>query len=55
MGTKVFPRPVQFFSANFRAEVDSELCSGCGVCIDRCQMEAIRTVKDVSKVNWFLK
>jgi ferredoxin len=50
-GTKNFPRPVQFFSANFFAEVDSELCSGCATCVDRCQMEAIKLVKDISKVN----
>ncbi|MFX0038341.1 MAG: 4Fe-4S binding protein [Promethearchaeota archaeon] len=51
MGTKIFPRPVQFFSANFYAEVDSEICSGCGTCVDRCQMEAIKLVNEVSKVN----
>jgi len=51
VGTKKFPRPVQFFSANFYAEVDSELCSGCGTCIDRCQMEAIKLVKEISKIN----
>lgn len=50
-GTKNFPRPVQFFSANFYAEVDSELCSGCGTCINRCQMEAIKLVNEISKVN----
>ena len=50
-GTKTFPRPVQFFSANFYAEVDSELCSGCGTCVERCQMDAIKLVNEVSKVN----
>ncbi|MFW9937075.1 MAG: DUF362 domain-containing protein [Candidatus Thorarchaeota archaeon] len=50
-GTKTFPRPVQFFSANYYAEVDSELCSGCGTCVGRCQMEAIKLVNDISKVN----
>jgi ferredoxin len=51
VGTKNFPRPVQFFSANFYAEVDSEVCSGCGTCVERCQMEAIKLVNEVSKVN----
>ena len=50
-GTKTFPRPVQFFSANYYAEVDSELCSGCGTCVNRCQMEAIKLVNDISRVN----
>ena len=51
VGTKKFPRPVQFFSANYYAEVDSELCSGCGTCINRCQMDAIKLVEEISKVN----
>ncbi len=51
LGTKNFPRPVQFFSANFYADVDSELCAGCGTCVDRCQMEAIKLVNEISKVN----
>ncbi len=51
VGTKNFPRPVQFFSANFYAEVNSELCSGCGTCVNRCQMDAIKLVKEISKIN----
>jgi electron transport complex protein RnfB len=27
--------------ANYFAAIDTEICSACGVCIDRCQMEAI--------------
>jgi electron transport complex protein RnfB len=27
---------------NYYTEVDSEACSGCETCVDRCQMEAIR-------------
>ncbi|MFX0019744.1 MAG: 4Fe-4S binding protein [Promethearchaeota archaeon] len=50
-GTKNLPRPVQFFSANFYADVDSEFCTGCGTCVERCQMEAIKLVNDFSKVN----
>lgn len=47
---KLFPRPVQFFSTNFYAEVDPELCVACETCIDRCQMDAIKLVKEKSKV-----
>jgi len=50
-GTKIFPRPVQFFSANYYAEVDRELCSGCETCVQRCQMNAIRMVKELAKIN----
>jgi electron transport complex protein RnfB len=51
LGTKNFPRPVQFFSTNFYAEVDSALCAGCGTCVNRCQMQAIKLVNEVSSVN----
>jgi ferredoxin len=52
VGLKQFPRPVDFFSTNYSAEVNRELCSGCGTCIERCQMGAIKLVKGISKVNW---
>ncbi len=48
---KPFPRPVQFFSTNYYALVDPELCIGCETCIERCQMDAIKLVKEKSKVN----
>jgi electron transport complex protein RnfB len=51
-GLKRFPRPIDFVSTNYLAEINSELCSGCGKCIDRCQMDAIKLVKEIAKVNW---
>ena len=39
---KLFPKPAQLFAVNYYAEIDKELCIECGICIDRCQMEAIR-------------
>jgi Pyruvate/2-oxoacid:ferredoxin oxidoreductase delta subunit len=38
---KRLPRPADFFSTNFRAEVDAAACQACGECELRCQMEAI--------------
>ncbi len=38
---KKLPKPAEFFSANYYAEVDTELCECCGLCQERCQMEAI--------------
>jgi MinD superfamily P-loop ATPase len=35
------PRPARFFSSNYYARIDADLCKGCGVCLERCQMEAI--------------
>jgi electron transport complex protein RnfB len=37
---KKFPRPVDYYASNFYAEVDPELCNGCQICVDYCQMEA---------------
>jgi H+/Na+-translocating ferredoxin:NAD+ oxidoreductase subunit B len=38
---KKFEKPVELFATNYFAEVVSSECIGCGVCIKRCQMEAI--------------
>lgn len=48
---KILPRPSQFISTNYYAQVDSELCVGCETCIERCNMIAIKLVKEKSKVN----
>lgn len=43
--------PAQFFATNFYAEVDPDLCIGCGKCEERCNMEAILIEDDVSQVD----
>ncbi|MFX0072846.1 MAG: DUF362 domain-containing protein [Candidatus Hermodarchaeota archaeon] len=48
---KKFNEPAQFFATNYYVEVDSELCVGCGVCEDRCNMEAITIEDDKSKID----
>lgn len=35
------PRPTRFFASNYYAAIDADLCTGCGLCVKRCQMEAI--------------
>jgi len=35
------PRPARFFATNYYARIDAASCTGCGVCIKRCQMEAM--------------
>ena len=50
-GMKQSPRPIDFFSTNFHAEVDQELCSGCETCLDRCQIDALTIIDGVSNVN----
>jgi electron transport complex protein RnfB len=36
------PRPAQFFPHNYFAEIDRDLCVGCGTCSERCQMDAVK-------------
>jgi ferredoxin len=38
---KLLPHPVDFWTSNFRAEVDSAVCSHCGKCVSRCQVNAV--------------
>lgn len=35
------PRPAEIVATPFSAAVDAAKCSGCGVCVDRCQMDAL--------------
>lgn len=39
---KKLPRPVDFWATNYFAAVEGENCTGCGVCIERCQVDAVR-------------
>jgi Fe-S-cluster-containing hydrogenase component 2 len=38
---KRHPRPAEIVSSAYYAESDPEICSACGDCLERCQMEAI--------------
>ena len=42
---KKLPRPVEFWATNYHAAVNAEDCTGCGVCVERCQVDAV-TVDD---------
>jgi electron transport complex protein RnfB len=48
---KEFPKTVDFFSTNFFAQIDADICVGCGTCIEVCQIDAIKMKNDISKVN----
>ncbi|MHA2158465.1 MAG: ATP-binding protein [Candidatus Thorarchaeota archaeon] len=48
---KSLPNPADYTSSNYQAVINEELCSGCGTCIERCQMEAISLVDDVAILN----
>jgi len=48
---KEFPKTVDFFTTNFYAEIDADECGGCGTCIEKCQIDAIKMKNEISKVN----
>ncbi len=46
------PRPVENVFSNYFADVDKELCTGCEICLDRCQMHAISFSDDtIAQIN----
>ncbi|HEY98507.1 MAG TPA: 4Fe-4S dicluster domain-containing protein [Dehalococcoidia bacterium] len=38
---KMLPKPAENWSHNFHATVEIEMCNGCGICVEKCQMDAI--------------
>ena len=47
---KSLPNPADFTTSNYYAAVDENLCTGCRICEDRCQMEAISVQNDVASI-----
>ena len=39
---KRYPKPASLFATSFVAEFDADACEGCGVCVERCQMQALQ-------------
>ncbi|PIU94037.1 MAG: 4Fe-4S ferredoxin [Armatimonadetes bacterium CG_4_10_14_3_um_filter_66_18] len=39
-----------FFRGEYAAELRDELCTGCGLCVERCQFGAVHTVDDTGRV-----
>ncbi|MBY8992619.1 MAG: 4Fe-4S binding protein [Candidatus Lokiarchaeota archaeon] len=48
---KLLPNPADVIPTNHYAEIDSDLCIGCGTCVDRCPMEAITLDDDISSIS----
>ncbi len=46
LSLKMLPNPAKEVRSNYYAEIDTDGCSGCEACIDRCQMDAIRMNDD---------
>ena len=45
------PKPAELVFSNYFAEVEKDLCTGCEVCMDRCQMDAIVMDDDLAEIN----
>ena len=48
---KQFPRPAEYLQSNYHAVVDTELCSECGTCHERCPMEALHSGDGATAVD----
>jgi len=46
---KMSKHPSNLFHSYYQAKIDPVLCAGCGECIDRCPMDAIREGEDISE------
>jgi ferredoxin len=44
---KMMPRPADVIQCYYQAKIDAELCNACGLCFDRCQVDAIAEVDSV--------
>ncbi len=44
----LMPNPGSFIITNYFAEVDTELCSGCGTCVEICPMKAFKLKDEIS-------
>lgn len=45
------PDPANYALSNYYAEIDPDLCAGCGTCINQCQMKAITQTDDISSIE----
>jgi ferredoxin len=46
VAVKKFPKPAELVFSNYQSAINGENCTGCEICLDRCQMEAIAINKD---------
>jgi electron transport complex protein RnfB len=47
---KMAPRPGDLVTSYYEAKLDAEECSSCGLCADRCQMDAIEETEDAYQI-----
>ncbi|UCC19027.1 MAG: 4Fe-4S binding protein [Promethearchaeota archaeon] len=47
---KLIPRPSRIITSNYYAEIDHDLCVGCGTCIDKCDLKSIKLIDNFANV-----
>jgi electron transport complex protein RnfB len=48
---KLDAHPSRKVKSNYFARSDADLCTGCEICLDRCQMEAIKMADDKAAID----
>jgi len=48
---KMTPRPADLVHSYYEARIDPDLCTACGECIERCQMDAIKEGDSTSELE----
>lgn len=49
---KKYPKPAQILSSPFIAVIDESSCTGCGVCVKRCQMDAVEIINKKAVIDY---
>ncbi len=49
-GVSKFNAPVRTVSSNYEAVIDSDECTGCGECVEKCQMDAIGLEEETAEL-----
>ncbi|MBN2229521.1 MAG: 4Fe-4S binding protein [Candidatus Thorarchaeota archaeon] len=50
-GVNATEHPREYIKTDFLISIDTDLCSGCGTCLDRCQFEALSVPEDICVVD----
>ena len=48
---KRYPEPASLVSSSFIASLNADTCTGCGTCVERCQMEAIHLTDSTAALD----
>ncbi len=48
---KRLPKPADHVMSSYFASVDAEKCIGCGVCAERCQMDAVTISDEIARID----